>query len=62
MKVKELLEHLNKQDPESEVFMSTDAKGNAYHGIYQVFESDYKGKVILFADDVYHTEDEFYKR
>jgi len=60
MKVKNLIEELKKQDQESEIFMSTDAEGNGYHGVYQVFKPDFKGKIILFADDVYHNDNEFY--
>ena len=50
--IKELIKKLEKENPNNEVFISSDAEGNNFHGIDSVANTK-KNKTIIWADDTY---------
>lgn len=59
MKVKELIEELQKVDGELEVIMSSDAEGNSYSPLYSHDVCFYD--VEAYCGDMYATEEEALK-
>lgn len=55
MKVKQLIAELKKLNPEADVFLSSDAEGNNFHGLAEVEETTNE-KTILWSDDTYYDE------
>lgn len=50
MKVKELIELLQKEDPEREVILQKDSEGNGYSPLYEIGTGTYK------PESTYHGE------
>lgn len=60
MKVKELIELLSHQDPESEVVASSDAEGNGYSPVEGVYTGYYKPECTWMGEWKSHMdEDDF---
>ena len=63
MKVKDLIEKLKQVNQKADVFLSSDAEGNSFHGIDKDIDANKEkdGQVILWADDQHldMDEDEF---
>jgi hypothetical protein len=68
MKVRELIEELQKENPEAEVIMSSDAEGNSYSPIYgfevgryqaeNAWSGTFYGQRDLDPDDEYYSPPE----
>lgn len=51
LKIKELVDFLQKQDPDGEVFLSSDEEGNSYHPIADIEEAQGSATQIVLIPD-----------
>ena len=58
MKVRDLTTELAKLNPDAAVFLSSDAEGNAFHGIAEV-DKDNEQRVIMWSNDEYLDREDF---